>query len=460
MGAVSHLIRNTPGPARRLLWAAVPFARRRSRVYRDWLAFLRASQWWTPDQLRAWQLRRLRGVLIHAYAQTPYYRHVFDACGLSPYDMALPDDLARLLVLTKDDVRAHADDLRAPASGASVTLRTSGSTGEPLTIVAPRAIYDIEAAFLRRAYAAHGTALNDERTAWLRRYAAGDADPLWYDDHELRRRYLAANRLSPATVRDYVAAIDASGARCLSGYPSSLYSLAALLEETGLALHNVNVCHAASETMLPAWRDAITRAIAPVCCHYGMQERVAFFFQCAYGRYHEAVEYGYTEIVDGQVVATGFHNPAMPLIRYATGDTATSAEAGVRCPCGRGLPVSVRDFAGRVDDILVTPDGRRVPGVNFYTMFYKIPGVRMFKIVQRAPDLVEVQVVPGPGYGAATVEWVEQGMRARLGDAVRIIYRRVPEIARNPRTGKVRCIEGLARPEGVWQAHDWRFWRD
>ena len=175
--------------------------------------------------------------------------------------------------------------------------------------------------------------------------------------------------------------INGCRARVLVGYPSSLFILATLLEGSGLGLTHVRVAHAASEQMLPHWKQKIETVLGiPVKAHYGMIEKVSMFFQCDGSNcYHESLEYGVTEFVNqengaGQVVGTGFLNYAMPFIRYQTNDTARINTGETQCKCGRGLPLSVEDFEGRADDILVTSDGRYLPGVNFYTMMYKTPG--------------------------------------------------------------------------------------
>jgi hypothetical protein len=48
----------------------------------------------------------------------------------------------------------------------------------------------------------------------------------------------------------------------------------------------------------------------------------------------------------------------MPLIRYVVGDRATAGDSSP-CPCGRPLP-TVAHIDGRIDDTLVTRDGRRI----------------------------------------------------------------------------------------------------
>ena len=62
------------------------------------------------------------GALIrHAYHNVPFYRERFDACGVLPDDIATPEDLSALPVLTRADAAAS---LEARKSTAPPTSRS------------------------------------------------------------------------------------------------------------------------------------------------------------------------------------------------------------------------------------------------------------------------------------------------------------------------------------------------
>jgi phenylacetate-CoA ligase len=61
----------------------------------------------------------------------------------------------------------------------------------------------------------------------------------------------------------------------------------------------------------------------------------------------------------GELVGTGFRNPAMTLIRYRTGDLG-SGMRWQQCRCGRDFP-TLDKIHGRIQDYLVTSDGCKVP---------------------------------------------------------------------------------------------------
>ena len=101
--------------------------RRKTLAY---LAEYERNQWLTPDAIEALRWRKLKALLDYCYREVPYYRRRWDEAGLPPERIGSLTDFARLPVLTKADIRAHLDELVAPAYRDSVLFKTTGgSTG-------------------------------------------------------------------------------------------------------------------------------------------------------------------------------------------------------------------------------------------------------------------------------------------------------------------------------------------
>ena len=65
--------------------------------------------------------------------------------------------------------------------------------------------------------------------------------------------------------------------------------------------------------------------------------------------------------------------------------------------------IKIQDINGRCDDILISEDGCRLPGVNFYTMMYKIDGVKMFQIRQVSRKVIDFYLVPNSLFSDSTI---------------------------------------------------------
>jgi histidinol-phosphate aminotransferase len=114
----------------------------------------------------------------------------------------------------------------------------------------------------------------------------------------------------------------------------------------------------------------------------------------------------------------------MPFIRYDTGDIVRLGEASPsdgRVPLEQ-YPPTVLGIAGRKDEAIVTPDGRRLPSVNFYTVFRDQREVLRFQLVQYGlSDLVvKLALRPDTADPAGVLESLRRSLRVRVGPDVRL----------------------------------------
>jgi phenylacetate-CoA ligase len=88
------------------------------------------------DELRALQLRRLRGSLQHAYEKVPHYRKAFDAAGIHPGDLKDLADLAKFPFTTKADLRVNYPFgmFAVPMDDIVRIHASSGTTGKPTVV--------------------------------------------------------------------------------------------------------------------------------------------------------------------------------------------------------------------------------------------------------------------------------------------------------------------------------------
>jgi phenylacetate-CoA ligase len=130
---------------------------------------------------------------------------------------------------------------------------------------------------------------------------------------------------------------------------------------------------------------------------------------------------------------------AMPMLRYRLGDQLTVTASG--CPCGREFPV-VTQILGRLDDTLVTPDGRPLGRLD--PVFKPLSGIRETQIVQDAPDHLLLNLAVDASFSEADRNSLLYELRKRTGDAMRIDLALVPEIPKE-RNGKFRSVISTVR---------------
>jgi len=201
-----------------------------------------------------------------------------------------------------------------------------------------------------------------------------------------------------------------------------------------------------AELLFDHQRQAIGDAFnCPVRETYGMSEIVAAAGECEHDTLHQWPEVGITELLSddgaikptgtGNLVCTGLLNTDMPLIRYRVGDRATIPAMSRPCKCGRALPV-ITSIEGRVDDILVTADGRRIGRLD--PVFKGPLPVREAQIIQEALDRVRVRYVKAPDYTADAAQSIVNRLRDYVGP-MKVLVEEVDFIPRGA-NGKFRSV--------------------
>ena len=108
----------------------------------------------TEEELRAHQLAGLQWTLRHAYEGSSFYRHIFDAAGVTPEAIRTLDDLDRLPLTTADDLRdGYPFPLRAVPYEQIVRIHaSSGTTGKRKVLAYTQKDIDDWSDFFARCY--------------------------------------------------------------------------------------------------------------------------------------------------------------------------------------------------------------------------------------------------------------------------------------------------------------------
>jgi phenylacetate-CoA ligase len=99
----------------------------------------------------------------------------------------------------------------------------------------------------------------------------------------------------------------------------------------------------------------------------------------------------------------------------------------------------VSKIDGRVDDMIVSENGTKIPSVNFYTVMSKVEEISMFQLYQKQNKDLYFKIVINQKFNEEVISHLNYEITKRVGN-LPINFEIVDEIPRDPKTGKIRCI--------------------
>lgn len=416
----------------------------------------RARNRWSPEKTREHVNAELRRVLCHAFDQVPYYQRAWKPFGVTRNTLAqiTVEDLPNLPVTPKQDLRDNPDAFVAQEISRREKLNryfSSGSTGTPITAICTN---DAHRKFIAarevRSFGWAGSSIHAPRAMIGGRMVVPKAaalPPFHRYNFAEQQVYFSAYHISPARVRDYVNGFNEHRPRLLTGYANSYFHLARMMNERGITLdYEPDALVLCSEKLTAPMKKEIQRAFgARAFEEYGAVENCVLATECERGSLHVSPDFGVVEIVDqdnrpvppgveGKILCTGLLNDAQPLIRYEIGDVGIWSKNN--CSCGRDhLPV-LQEIVGRLEDVVVGPDGREL--VRFHGIFIDLPGVIEGQVIQESLDQFVVKIVARENFGIKSEKMIRQRFAERLGE-VKVKIERISEIPRTER-GKFRAV--------------------
>jgi phenylacetate-CoA ligase len=374
----------------------------------------------------------LKTVINEAIEKVPYYRELFQRCGLAAKDIQTAEDIKKIPLLDKHLLRSDPHRFINGKYNASnlLCIHTTGTTGTPLKIFCNKDIRQLNYAYYDRFLSQSGINFKGKRATLGGRIIVHQEQrnsPFWRYSYFQKNLLFSSYHLTDKNIPAYIDQLNKFSPDFIDAYPSSLYSIAKYAKGHNIDLKGVTKSITTSaETLFPEQREVLESVFGvPVYDQYGAAEMCVFVGQCKEGSYHIHTDYGLLEFLredgtnadpgeEAELVCTGFINSLMPLIRYRIGDRGVLSDKS--CIFGSAFPVMER-IIGRMDDIIVTPDGRRIGRLSPVVKGFPVKEVQY---IQKIRESVEVHIVKDKGYTSETEKKVIQELRKRLGDAISI----------------------------------------
>jgi len=337
---------------------------------------------WNPEfetmpraKLKEWQSQRLREIVAYVAERAPFYQRKFKEARLKPESIRGVDDLKRLPLTTKDDLRTEYPFgmLAVPLEQVVRIHASSGTTGKPTVGAYTRNDINLWAEVMARTVTSAGVTSKDvaHNAYGYGLFTGGLGFHLGFET-------VGATTvpISGGLTERQLMLLEDFGATVLTCTPSYALVLAEAAEAAGIDFKKRMKVRVGIFGAEP-WTNAIRRAIEDrlgleAYDIYGLTEIIGpgVSVECEqHNGLHIFEDHFLPEIIDpdsgeplpygeeGELVFTTLTKEAMPVIRYRTRDrTILHAE---KCACGRTL-VRMEKVRGRTDDMLI------VRGVNVF----------------------------------------------------------------------------------------------
>lgn len=341
------------------------------------------------DQIRSWQLARLKKIVRHAYDNNPVQKQRLKKAGVRPEDIKRLEDLSHLPLMSKDDLRQNYPlGLSCVDPKQVVEMHmSSGSTGTPIVMPYTQGDLDQWGQCMARCLVMAGAQPGDviQITPSFGLFNGGFG--FYHGARTLGLFILPTG--AGNTPRQIRLARDFK-TRILTGVVSYGIRVMEVLEEEKSTLPDLKIGIFGAEIFSDSMKKKLAAGLGTeIFDIYGMTESGGvgtLGLDCpAHDGIHVWEDHYIVEVLDrntqkpvpdgqpGELVVTALTREALPVIRFKTGDL-TRIVSRDRCSCGRTC-VRIASITGRTDDMLI------VKGVNFFPSqveqaLMAIPGVK------------------------------------------------------------------------------------
>jgi len=327
-----------------------------------------------PDQLRELQLARLRNTLQRA-AQSPFYQERLADAGVSAASLQSLEDIQKIPLTTKEDLRARGKDmLTVPVTELVRLHASSGTTGQATVIYYTRADIEAWAELLARSMYMTGVRPGDVFQNMMGYGLFTGGLGFHYGAERLGCLTIPAGAGNSKRQVQLLRDFQTTAVHIIPSF--ALYLLNTFTAE-GVDPRDLplRIAFIGAEPHTDDMRRRIEEAYALKAYNsYGLSEMngPGVAFECPEQNGMHVWEDSYLlEVLDpqtlepvppgvvGELVFTNLTRQGMPLIRYRSRDLASYDDQP--CPCGRTFR-RISRIQGRTDDMII------IKGVNIFPM--------------------------------------------------------------------------------------------
>jgi phenylacetate-CoA ligase len=408
--------------------------------------FLKSSEYWTQEKLEKYQLNELKRLINYVYHNVPYYSELFKQKRIDPSDFRTLRDIERIPLLTKETVARNFDKLisrRYPLAKIKKIAEkhaTSGSIGKPLIFLTDKRIRYRRLAYGRWKLPLWGIRRDAKYIKlWSRPFVLSGRKTTVLHHPFVRELSLSSVPQNKTVYSEYLRWFSRYKPDFIFGAPSFMHELAVCAEENGFSGISIPCFISCYENLYDYQKNKIKEQFkCRILRYYSTEEGIIYGLDC-----HEAENMhldsrrGIVEIVDphgktaphgesGEIVATGFDNYIMPLLRYRIGDRGSLSTEP--CACGRRLPV-LQNLEGRTGELLML-QGKALYPATLSVLLEGLTHIKECQFLKRSDDVLELKIVKRPSYSSGDESKLRKRLAQFIGHGITYSLKYVNEIER------------------------------
>lgn len=414
------------------------------------------------DNMRAQSFEKLKNIVKHAYNTTSYYHTTMKRIGMHPEDIKEPKDLCYLSFVNKDVIEKNKETMisnRFPKHRLEKSY-TGGTSGTHTSFFRDRKCTAMRIGRQLGILENCGYSLGDRCAfIWGVHAETSDSD-CGFNLKRRFRKFAAAKETLCCTVmneqimKDFYDRLVEFKPTVFYGYPNATAQFADFIKRNNLAGFHVKTTICTAERLTAEQRLLLSEVFyGEVYNLYCTREHGCVGFECRkHNGFHIDAGSVHLEVVPNsknpasdlnEIVITDLLNYGMPLIRNKIGDLGRLSTR--MCECGSSLPL-LESLNGRITDMLYRPDCSTVAGVMLVDLFMDVKEIKALQFVQNSIDEIDLFLEVTPFYNDTIEKEAFSEIRTYMGNEIKINIRIVPEIRRNPNSGKFQEVICKIKP--------------
>lgn len=367
----------------RKVYSFIPYRKRNlDEYFYEFTDLLNQNEKKSANEINEYQFRKLKHIVNIAYHHTDFYKKKYDEVGFNPEMLTSLDSLEKIPLLTKDEVKIYCQEMVDNRINKKLLYKgyTSGTTGKALELYFDKRTMSREWASICYQWARVGYRPGDGRIE-LRGFIQDDRDFIYFPDEKVLRINII--KMNSFNINEIINKIHQVNYKFIHGYPSAIYKFAKIVESKDIK-YAPNAILMASEILYDWQIEVIDKVFdCAKIIHYGQAEKVALGAWTDERKYSFIPTYGILEFDNNtnELIATGFINEAMPLIRYRLTDTVEEF-LDKSLSNEQALFPKVSNIGGREEDYTYDENNNLIPPAVVTFPFKQLKYIDAAKIIQ------------------------------------------------------------------------------